>query len=141
MMPVFLVLTVLFSIFLLQLESGDLNTYQCIKLIFLLLLLFPVIQFSYLKTSVLNALSGKPSVVARKKQTTIHAFKNREPVVLPVEVEFLYRKKIELFIMSKGYLDIDLNREYFCKQLDIKRNDLGQQSKLKGTINIRTLKR
>ena len=82
-------------------------------------------QFSYLKTPVLDDLSGMPSVTARKKKTTIHAFKNREPVVLPVEVEFLYRQKVELFILAKGYLDIDLNREQFCKQLDIKKNDLG----------------
>lgn len=125
MIPTFLIIIFLFSVILLQLEGGDLNSYQCIKLIFLLLLLFPVIQFSYLKTPLLDDLSAMPRITAGKKQTTIHAFKNREPVVLPVEVEFLYRKKVELFILAKGYLDIDLNREQFCKQLDIKKNDLG----------------
>lgn len=125
MIPIFLVVIFVFSVALLQLEGGDLNTYQFIKLIFLLLLLFPVMQFSYLKTPALHNLQGATKVAARKNQTTILSSKNREPVVLPVEVEFLYRQKVELFIMGKGYLDIDLNREQFCTQLDIKKNDLG----------------
>ncbi|UZJ65652.1 hypothetical protein OKW96_05565 [Sphingobacterium sp. KU25419] len=42
-------------------------------------------------------------------------------LALPIEVEYMYLKKVETFITCKGYLDIDLNRVQFCEQLNIKK--------------------
>lgn len=125
MIPVFVVFIFIVAITLLNSEQGDLLTYQFVKILHLILFICPLLQFSFHSKYDLPACS----IISRTvdEQDFMQTEKAEQVVkpILTVEVEFLYRQKIELFIASKGYLDMDLNRDQFCKQLDIKRNNLG----------------
>lgn len=123
----FITLVFLFSMVIFNIEVGSFSEYQFFNLFFLFFFLSRVLHFSILKetpaiTASTESLDDvKEDQVPIKQSNTVE----RAPIELPKEIEDLYRQKIDVFILTKGYLDIDLNREQFCEQLGIKKNYLG----------------
>lgn len=120
-------LIIIFSFLIFKIEGGDLNVYEFLKLISLLLFFCTLSQFPALKAIYKTNTTKESLDHVKKSELELESISavQKTAIALPVEVEYLYRQKIEFFIRSKGFLDIDLNREQFCEQLDIKKNYLG----------------
>lgn len=126
MIPLFMSLITLCITVLFKLEEGDLSTYQFMVLLLFLLFLFPVLQFSYKNPFLMKfAMETRCDIAKDHNPVATPKSSERMSVVLPFDLEFVYIQRVEEFIRTKGYLDIDLNREQLCEQLGIKKNNLG----------------
>lgn len=123
----FITLIFIFSFLIFKIEVGDLNEYEFLKLISLLLFLCTLSQFPILNAGYKTSTSKESLDNGKKGEVELNSASavQKTAFALPREVEYLYRQKIDFFIRTKGFLDIDLNREQFCEQLDIKKNYLG----------------
>ncbi|WP_380907362.1 helix-turn-helix transcriptional regulator [Sphingobacterium chuzhouense] len=105
-------------------RPGDVEAYLTFNLIFYILVLFPIIKLSLLKTDIQEDAVGenyeriKPSVSDITQMEDVLA-EVKVPFIIPKNLELSYKLEIEKFIASKAYLDIDLNKNSFCESIDI----------------------
>lgn len=105
-------------------KRGDVEMYLAFNFLFYILTLLAIIQFSLTKRFKV----GNEARVNEEKEhydylKTLEI--NKSPTqtkvsfILEKELEISYRLEIEKFIAAKAYLDVDLNKDSFCKKISI----------------------
>lgn len=104
--------------------QGDVEVYMALNLTFYILVMFPFIKLSLLRTAVQEDIVEEAREHVTPSLSVItdtgHVItETKAPFFLSIDIELDYKLEIEKFIASKAYLDINLNKNSFCESVNI----------------------
>ncbi len=119
-----LFVSLLVSLYNMTVNRNDLVAYQLFVQLLYLLFLLTVATFSITENAESLPRLEKPLFTETKPVGVVIATvgkdnQNTVACLISAELKLVYREKIELFIQLQGFLDSNMNKDKFCKQLNI----------------------